>query len=71
MTYRTRVAAVSLLTLVGVTGFVPGSAPRAQSSDSPLLSVMQAELQRNFSLLNKEATPAYFIGYTVHDIHQQ
>ena len=68
MTYRTRVAAVTLLTLVGVTGFVPGSTPRAQSSDSPLLSVMQTELQRNFNVLNKEATPAYFIGYTVHDI---
>src|SRR5688572_15871553 len=68
MTYRTRVAAVSILTLVGITGFIPGSTPRAQSADAPLLSVMQTELQRNFTLLNKEATPAYFIGYTVHDI---
>jgi len=47
----------------------PGAVPRAQQSDSQLLSIMNGELQRNFAILSKEATPAYFIGYTVYDIH--
>ena len=36
---------------------------------SPVLGVLQTELQRNFSVLNKEQTPAYFMGYTVHEDH--
>ena len=68
MKYRTRVAAVSLLILTGVGGLVPAPSPHAQQIGAPLLSIMQAELQRNFNLLSKEQTPAYYIGYTVHDV---
>jgi TldD protein len=69
MKYRTRVAAVSLLTLTGVGGLVPAPSPHAaQQAGAPLLSIMQSELQRNFNLLSKEQTPAYYIGYTVHDV---
>ena len=68
MKYRTRVAAVSLLTLTGVGGLVPTPSPHAQQPGAPLLSIMQSELQRNFDLLSKEQTPAYYIGYTVHDV---
>jgi predicted Zn-dependent protease len=68
MKYRTRVAAVSLLTLTGVGGLVSTPSPHAQQAGAPLLSIMQSELQRNFGLLSKEQTPAYYIGYTVHDV---
>jgi len=45
-----------------------GSAPWIQgSSGGALLTVMQAELQRNFKVLSTQPVPAYFIGYTVHD----
>jgi predicted Zn-dependent protease len=69
MKFRIRLTAVSLLTLGGVLWLSPGSTPRAQQSDTQLLSIMNGELQRNFAVLSKEATPAYFIGYTVYDIH--
>jgi TldD protein len=69
MKHRMRLSAISLLTLGGVLWLEPGSGTRAQQPDSQLLSIMTAELQRNFTLLSKESTPAYFIGYTVYDIH--
>jgi len=69
MKHRMRLSAISLLTLGGVLWLAPGSGTRAQQPDSQLLSIMTAELQRNFALLSKESTPAYFIGYTVYDIH--
>src|SRR5260221_7849793 len=34
---------------------------------SPLLSAMQAELDRSFKVLGKQEPPAYFIGYTITD----
>ena len=33
----------------------------------PLLGILEAELRRNFAVLRQGATPAYFIGYAVHD----
>src|SRR5438876_11362922 len=38
-----------------------------QAATSPLLGILQAELQRNYQVLRKEPAPAYFIAYTVHD----
>jgi TldD protein len=34
---------------------------------SPVLSIAQSELQRNFDGLKKEPVPPYFISYTLHD----
>jgi TldD protein len=43
------------------------SQPVAGATPSPLLGILQAELQRNFTGLKKEAVPPYFLAYTVHD----
>jgi predicted Zn-dependent protease len=40
---------------------------RSQTPSAPILSVLRAELDRNYTTLGKESTPAYFIAYTVHD----
>jgi predicted Zn-dependent protease len=69
MKFRIRLTAVPLLTLGAVLWLAPHPGTRAQQNDAPLLSIMSGELQRNFATLSKEATPAYFIGYTVYDIH--
>jgi predicted Zn-dependent protease len=68
MKHRMR-ATVALLTLSGVVCLVPreGTEARQRTADTAILGVLQSELQRNFDTLRKEATPAYFIGYTVHD----
>jgi len=69
MTYRTRAAVIPLLTLAGAVWLVSSAGIGAQqSSSTAVLSIMQSELQRNFDVLSKQQTPAYFIGYTVHDI---
>ncbi len=39
----------------------------AGATPSPLLGILQSELQRNFTGLKKEAVPPYFLAYTVHD----
>ena len=43
-----------------------GSQP-VRGAGSPLLSIAQSELQRNFGGLKKEPVPPYFISYTLHD----
>jgi TldD protein len=43
--------------------------PAVPGRAAPTLPILQSELQRNFDVLRKSATPAYFIGYTVHDEH--
>jgi TldD protein len=48
-----------------ITGW--GSQP-VGGAGSPLLSIAQAELQRNFSGLHQEPVPPYFISYTLHDM---
>ena len=69
MRHRTRVAAFLFLTLLGPAALAPTAGIGAQARrEVPLLSIMQAELQRNFAALSGETTPAYFIGYTVHDV---
>jgi hypothetical protein len=34
---------------------------------TPALAILQSELQRNFQVLKKEQTPAYFMSYTMYD----
>ena len=55
--------AVALLALC----LLPSVDTRAQRADTPLLNILQSELRRNFDVLRQGTTPAYFIGYTVHD----
>ena len=69
MTHPARMALVASLVLAGVVSLTPGPAPEARqrTADVPLLGILQSELRRNFDVLRKDATPAYFMGYTVHD----
>src|SRR5687767_10997672 len=69
MSYFARVTLVAPLVLAGVVWLSPGPAPEARqrTADAPILEILQSELRRNFDILRKDATPAYFIGYTVHD----
>src|SRR5687768_5842071 len=69
MSYFARVTLVAPLVLAGVVWPSPGTAPEARqrTADAPILGILQSELRRNFDILRKDATPAYFIGYTVHD----
>lgn len=57
------VAVVIVLSLL--TG--PASAPIQGAADTPAFSILQSELQRNFQVLSKQDTPAYFMSYTLHD----
>src|SRR6202162_6162167 len=41
--------------------------PDTPAKRSPLLAVMQGELDRSFKTLNTQDPPAYFIGYTITD----
>ena len=65
----TRAGLVFVLTVAGIVGAGPGPPTHAvqRTPNVPVLGIMQSELRRNFDALNTGATPAYFIGYTVHD----
>jgi TldD protein len=69
MTHFFRVTLAAALVLAGAVWLSPGHAPEARqrTADAPILGILQSELKRNFEILRKDATPAYFIGYTVHD----
>jgi predicted Zn-dependent protease len=56
-------AAIVTAALIAATESAHVQSPPA----SPLLDVMQTELQRNLAALQAAPDPAYFIGYTVHD----
>ena len=63
-------------TIVASLLLVLGAAPAATIAQRPaaeapgaVVGILQAELRRNFDVLRQSATPAYFIGYTVHDEH--
>jgi predicted Zn-dependent protease len=61
---------IAVLGALAALPLVPGSRVEAlqRAGDTPaLVKILQSELQRNFAVLRKESTPAYFIGYTVHD----
>jgi predicted Zn-dependent protease len=61
---RKLVAFVASLSFLGS----PGPAPIQGATDGPLLTILQSELQRNFRVLEAQPVPAYFVGYTVHDV---
>jgi len=46
---------------------VPGLGSRPIQGAGSTLDILQSELQRNFQVLSKEQTPAYYIAYTVAD----
>jgi len=60
---------VKLAGLIVLSCLLPGagSSPIVDAADAPILAVMQSELERNFRVLSKEQSPAYFLSYTVHD----
>src|SRR5229473_8267105 len=62
------VLAVALLATIQPAAMLatPPDTP-ALGKASPLLSAMQAELDRSFKVLGKQEPPAYFIGYTITD----
>jgi predicted Zn-dependent protease len=55
----------------GIASVAPAAdgAPQAnaQAKRSPLLGIMQSEMDRSFKVLNAQDPPAYFIGYTITD----
>jgi TldD protein len=59
---RTLACAVLVVLIQGA-----GTGSLGAAGESRTLAALDAELQRNFQALRKEATPAYFIAYTVHD----
>ena len=62
---RTPLAGVATL-LCLMTG-PAGSAPILRAADANLFPILHSELQRNFQILSKQADPAYFMSYAVHD----
>ena len=44
-----------------------GAPPDAQAKRSPLLSALQAELERSMKALSAQDPPAYYLGYTITD----
>jgi predicted Zn-dependent protease len=59
---------VRLVILVLLACGLTGQAQQAaRGAGSPLLAIVQSELQRNFEGLKKEPVPPYFISYTLHD----
>jgi TldD protein len=64
----TRGAIVAGILLAGIV-CAPGSSSEARQrpAEAPILGILQSELRRNVEILRKASTPAYFIGYTVHD----
>jgi predicted Zn-dependent protease len=60
---------LKLVALIGVLCAAQSSRlePVHGASPAPVVGILQSEVQRNFTVLSKEQTPAYFIGYTVHD----
>ncbi len=56
-----------LVVLVAVVCLVPGLGSRPILGAGSTLDILQSELQRNFQVLKKEQTPAYYMAYTLHD----
>jgi TldD protein len=54
---------------ISVIGPAANGMPQAkvQAKRSPLLDIMQAEMDRSLKVLNTQDPPAYFIGYTITD----
>jgi predicted Zn-dependent protease len=47
---------------------LPGLHSPGVAAGDPLLPILRTELMRNFDVLTREAVPAYFASYTVHDM---
>jgi predicted Zn-dependent protease len=59
---------VRLVILVVLACGLTGQAQQpVRGAGSPLLAIVQSELQRNFAGLKQEPIPPYFISYTLHD----
>jgi predicted Zn-dependent protease len=56
---------VLALTLFGVA--LTSAAPPSAQTTPALIGIMRRELDRNFDVLRRDDSPAYFIGYTVAD----
>jgi predicted Zn-dependent protease len=63
---KSPITALLALTMLVVGSPGPSSQTPPQPSES-VLGILQSELRRNFDILRREESPAYFIGYTVHD----
>ena len=61
---RPALAAVATVLCLATGPAVP---PIQGAADARTFSILQSELQRNFQILNKQESPAYFMAYTVHD----
>ena len=57
-------ALVTLLLIASGSG-----SSRLHGASSQTLAILQSELQRNFQVLRKEPSPAYYMAYTLHDKH--
>ena len=57
--------AVLVAVLCLLTG--PGSLRVRGAAGTPLLAILQSELQRNVAILKNEPSPPYFVSYAVHD----
>ena len=57
-------ALVTLLLIASGSG-----SSRLHGASSQTLAILQSELQRNFQVLRKEPSPAYYMAYTLHDEH--
>ena len=44
-----------------------GAGPMHTAPASPILAILQSELQRNMQVLKEQPVPAYFAAYTLHD----
>jgi predicted Zn-dependent protease len=62
---------VKLAAIVAMLCVLPREAvrPLQGASHGRILDILQTELERNYEVLREEPTPAYYIGYAVHDIH--
>ena len=60
-----RLGLAALACAVGALIFQTGGS----AAGTPLLTILQSELQRNFDGLKSQAAPPYFISYAVHDTH--
>ncbi len=67
MRHLARTVAVSFLLVLGTAPSGMLAQRQANDAQGAVVGILQSELRRNFDVLRQGPTPAYFIGYTVHD----
>ena len=67
ISYLLALAFLTSLTFCFAPGAQGGPPPDVQAKRSPLLSVLQAELERSMKALSAQDPPAYYLGYTITD----